>query len=81
MLRERRAPIVVAAVAAADAAGAIAPSPSPASSSSSSASSSFIGSTNVHVVVLGVGGLVGDVVGRGGFVDLWLVWVVGGGGE
>ena len=81
MLRERRAPIVVAAVAAADAARAIFPSPSAASSSSSSASSSFIGSTNVHVVVLGVGGFVGDVVGRGGFVDLWLGWVVKCGGE
>jgi len=80
VLRERRAPIVVAAVAAADAARAIVPSPS-AASSSSSASSFFIGSTNVHVVVLGVGGFVRDVVGRGGFVDLWLEWVVKGGGE
>jgi len=63
VLRERRAPTVVA-VAAADAAGAVAPS-------RPRCSPFFISSTDVHVVVFGIGWLVGDVVGRWRFVDLW----------
>ena len=68
-----RTPNVVATVAAADAAGAVAPL--------TSSSSSSISTTDVHIAVFGVGGLVGDVVRCRGFIDLWWGWGGVGGRE